>query len=95
MDWDKVILRLNRCGRSLWPVGHALTRDWFASRVVDYVFWFIWQGNGVLQEGPKRVRRLRRGVCLLMRPGVRFEVRQEGDSQLGVNFIHFTRCSRR
>ncbi len=89
MDWQTVQVSLRRCGRDVWPAGWSRGREWFQSRLVDYDLWFIWQGHGFFRVDGRKVIPLRRGVCLLMRPGGRHEAWQAEGSRLGVSFFHF------
>jgi AraC-like DNA-binding protein len=89
MDWDRLTLRLNHgFGRIRCPEGWSLRPGW-GWTLADCDFWLVWAGRGWMKLGQRRIR-LRPGVCLWMRPGVRdYEAQQEPSDRLGVTFCHF------
>ncbi len=94
MNWDSVDIVVNRCRRDTWPSGRRHNAAFFKSRLVDYDFWFIWKGSGFFRVGTEKPFTLRRGACLLLRPGEPCECWQTDHSQLGVAWIHFDVFSR-
>ncbi|HEX7010604.1 MAG TPA: helix-turn-helix domain-containing protein [Phycisphaeraceae bacterium] len=89
LNWDRVHVRLGRSERSLWRSDHQLDAAWFASRVIGFDFWFIWNGRGFIRPVEGQPIRLHPGVCLWMRPGQFCEAWSESGSRLGLSFFHF------
>lgn len=89
-DWHGVRLYFNGYGRSSkWPTGHRLSREWFKGIVVDFTFWFFFEGRGeLIDHRTGRSHPLHAGVCLCMRPGMDLEVRQSDPHALGDAYFH-------
>ena len=81
-------LKVTVRGRVRCELGWHLGRDW-AKSLKDYDLWYIWKGRGQMKLDSEEIE-LRPGVCLWMRPGCRYEARQDASDRLGVNYIHFS-----
>ncbi len=90
-EWRDLRFRFTagRSGRDIWPPRHFLSRACIQRMVSDFTFWFFFQGSGELIDEEGTIYPLRAGVCLGMKPGVRFQARQVGDELLGDAFFHF------
>ncbi len=89
MDWSCIDIRVNNCGHQVWPSGFELDAAWFREKLIDYDFWFVWQGQGFFQMGAMEPVPLRRGMCLFLRPADPCKAWQREDAPLGVAWIHF------
>jgi len=83
-------LSFNRWGRSpSWPRQQRLSRAWFKRIIVDFTFWFFFDGRGILiNHKTDESHPLLPGHCLCIVPGMDLEVCQEGDRPLGNTFFH-------
>jgi len=89
VDWTRYRARLNTIGRSRWDRGIRAEPGWGEGRRIrDQDLWFIWTGQGKI-----RLRSgwadLHPGLCLWLRPGWGYAVKQNPNNPLGMNFIHF------
>ena len=62
-------------------------RAW-SDQLIDFDLWLVWAGRGTMRLSDRELP-LRAGTCVWMRPGARYEARQDPQDRLGVSFIHF------
>ncbi len=74
-------------GRVRCESGWTLGRGW-SDQLTDFDLWLVWSGRGSMRLSDREVP-LRAGTCIWMRPGARYEARQDPEDRLGVSFIHF------
>jgi AraC-like DNA-binding protein len=84
--------RPHQCGRVRCEPGWHLGPSW-AKALHDFDLWYVWEGRGRMRLSSGEIT-LRPGVCLWMRPGRIYEAVQDAKAPLGVNYIHFSACSR-
>jgi hypothetical protein len=77
-------------GGSLWHPTFRLDHDWFRKNLIDYDFWYIYQGEGYLRDPQGRTLALHQGTCLWMMPGSLFEIWRKPGSKFGTRYFHFT-----
>ncbi len=76
-------------GGSLWHPSFRLDHDWFRKNLIDYDFWYIYQGEGYLRDPQGRTLALHQGTCLWMMPGSLFEIWRKPGSKFGTRYFHF------
>lgn len=86
--WQDLQIHFDRRGRTIWAPKQHTPREWFERILVDFTFWFFFQGNGELITADGKILPLREGTCLCMKPGMGLEVRQIGDNLLGDYYFH-------
>ncbi len=87
IDWDRTEVELRNAGRVRCEPGWTLEPSW-SSKLPDYDLWFICEGSGSMRLHDREVE-LRPGVCLWMRPGGRYEARQNLHDRMTVGYAHF------
>jgi AraC-like DNA-binding protein len=88
--WPEVEVRFVRGGGGIWePQYSRLDREWFRKNLIDYDFWYVSHGKGVLNRAGESPIALHPGVCLWMRPGSDFEAIRLPGHELGTRFFHF------
>ena len=75
-------------GRVRCEPGWSLGAGWSAG-LIDFDLWLVWSGRGRMRLSDRDID-LRPGTCVWMRPGRRYEAKQQPDDRLGVSFAHFT-----
>lgn len=86
--WQDLQIRFDRRGRSIWTPNQHTPKEWFERILVDFTFWFFFQGSGELITADGKILPLREGTCLCMKPGMVLEVRQTGNDLLGDYYFH-------
>lgn len=87
--WSRYHVRLNVVGRSRWARGVRAEPTWSANPTVeDNDLWFIWAGAGKMRLRQGWVG-LQPGICLWLRPGWEYQVKQDPENPLGISFLHF------
>ena len=74
-------------GRVRCEPGWTLGRGW-SDQLTDFDLWLVWSGRGSMRLSDREVP-MRAGTCIWMRPGGRYEARQDPEDRLGLSFIHF------
>mgnify|MGYP001293458865 CR=1 FL=1 len=74
----------------MWHPTFRLDHDWFRKNLIDYDFWYIYQGEGYLRDPQGRTLALHQGTCLWMMPGSLFEIWRKPGSKFGTRYFHFT-----
>lgn len=89
-QWRDLRLNFHRCGRSVWPPNHQLSRSWFKNALTDFTIWFFFQGQGEIIDSEGNIHPLYPGICLCMQPGMSFESTTDNQDQLGDAWLHVT-----
>jgi AraC-like DNA-binding protein len=87
MDWRQYTVRIKLCGRMRWEKNWNYS-PWWDGRVNDFDLIYVWDGVGEI-DTPRGTVPLMTGVCLWLRPGWTYAIRQKPRAPLGVNYIHF------
>lgn len=86
-EWADNVVISGIGGRVRCEPGWSLGRGW-SDQLADFDLWLVWSGQGTMRLTDREIP-LRAGTCLWMRPGRRYEARQDPRHRLGVSFTHF------
>lgn len=93
-QWNDLRLDFDRCGRSIWPQNHVLSKQWFKKTIVDFTLWFFFQGQGEIIDSKGVRYPLYPGICLCMHPGMIFESYTDNHNVLGDAYLHINFCNK-
>jgi len=80
---------LIQVGRVEWAHGQQQYSPWTKPRQLDtFEIWLVWSGHGWVERGGERWT-IRQGGLFWFRPGVTYEVQQDPDHPLGINYLSF------
>jgi len=86
-DWKNTSVKISSAGRARWRKNTV--RDAWSGYVKDYDLWVIWAGSGQVETSKEKFS-LTPGSVLWLKPGYYYDITQEPDNTLGMDFIHFS-----
>jgi AraC-like DNA-binding protein len=89
IEWDRYRVCFHAIGRNRWANGLIAEPFWIkGAGLPQDDLWFVWAGQGKMRLRHGWVE-LRPGICLWMRKGRCYRVKQDPQNPLGMNFFNF------
>ena len=86
-DWENTSVKINSAGRARWRKNVQRDATW-SGYTHDNDLWVVWAGTGQIETSQEKFR-LKPGSVLWLKPGSFYDITQEPDNTLGMDFIHF------